>query len=121
VLEPPDILGPLAMSESQVIIRVAIKTQPGRRATVARAYRHEVKGVLEESQIPISSPSSMMIVESDGKVLSMSAPSGDGSGSGSSQRTVSGGSAGSAGASGSAGSESDAGRDADDVPQFWSH
>jgi hypothetical protein len=95
------------MSESQVIVRVAIKTQPGRRATVARAYRHEVKGVLEESQIPISSPSSMMIVESDGKVLSMSAPASDGSGSG--QRTVSSGSAGPA-----AGSEPDA----DDGPQF---
>ena len=103
VLEPPRILGPLAMSESQVIIRVAVKTLPGRRATVARAYRHEVKGVLEQLQIPISSPSSMMIVESDGKVLSMTAPTGDGSGSG--QRTGSGGSAGPA-----AGSESDADR-----------
>jgi len=109
VLEAPDILGPQAMSESQVIIRVAIKTQPGRRATVARAYRHEVKGVLEESQIPISSPSSMMIIESDGKVLSMSAPAGDGSGSG--QGTISSGSAGPA-----AGSEPDD----DDGPQFLS-
>jgi hypothetical protein len=63
----------------------------------------------------------MMIVESDGKVLSMSAPSGDGSGSGSSQRTVSGGSPGSPGSAGPAGSGSDAGPDADDMPQFWSH
>jgi small conductance mechanosensitive channel len=81
MLEPPDILGPQSMSESQVTVRVAIKTVPGRRAIVARAYRHEVKGALERSQIPISSPSSMMIVESDGKVLSM-VPAGNGSGSG---------------------------------------
>jgi len=46
MLEPPTILGPTAMSESQVTIRVAIKTVPGRRAIVARAYRHEVKGAL---------------------------------------------------------------------------
>ena len=83
MLEPPDILGPQSMSESQVTIRVAIKTVPGRRAIVARAYRHEVKGALERSQIPISSPSSMMIVESDGRVLSMTPAGGNGSGFGS--------------------------------------
>jgi small conductance mechanosensitive channel len=81
MLEPPNILGPQSMSESQVTIRVAIKTVPGRRAIVARAYRHEVKDALERCQIPISSPSSMMIVQPDGQVLSMT-PAGNGSGSG---------------------------------------
>jgi small conductance mechanosensitive channel len=82
LLEPPAILGPQSMSESQVTIRVAIKTVPGRRATVARAYRHEVKGALERSQIPISSPSSMMIVQPDGQVVSLTPGTGNGSGSG---------------------------------------
>lgn len=74
VLEPPAILGAQAMSESQVTLRVSIKTLPGRRAVVARAYRHEVKSFLEQSQIPISSPSSMLLVQADGQVLSMTGP-----------------------------------------------
>jgi small conductance mechanosensitive channel len=82
VLEPPAILGPTAMSETQVIIRVAIKTLPGRRLMVARAYRREVKGALERLQIPISSPGSMMIVQSDGQVLSLTPATGNGSGQG---------------------------------------
>jgi small conductance mechanosensitive channel len=82
LLEPPAILGPQSMSESQVTIRVAIKTVPGRRATVARAYRHEVKGALERGQIPISSPSSMMIVQPDGQVIGLTPGTGNGSGSG---------------------------------------
>lgn len=73
VLERPSILGPQTVTESQVTIRVAIKTVPGRRATVARAYRHQVKDVLERSRIPISSPASMLIVSADGTVLSTGA------------------------------------------------
>ncbi|HYR62971.1 MAG TPA: mechanosensitive ion channel family protein, partial [Actinomycetota bacterium] len=80
VLEAPSILGAQAMTESQVTIRVAIKTVPGGRATVARAYRHQVKDVLERSKIPISSPASMLIVQSDGKVIS-TFPGGNGSAS----------------------------------------
>ena len=79
VLEPPAILGTQSMTESQVTLRVSIKTLPGRRAIVARAYRHEVKGFLERSQIPISSPSSMLIVQSDGQVLSMTPATSNGS------------------------------------------
>ena len=114
MLEPPAILGPQSMSESQVTIRVAIKTVPGRRAIVARAYRHEVKDALERSQIPISSPSSMMIIESDGKVLSMTGAGGNGSGP--DRGSASSGSASSDGAGSGAGSE----EGSDDGPHFLS-
>jgi hypothetical protein len=50
---------------------------PGRRATVARAYRHEVKDALERCQIPISSPSSMMIVQPDGQVVGLTPGTGN--------------------------------------------
>jgi len=83
VLEAPRVLGPQALSESQVTVRVSIKTMPGRRATVARAFRHRVKSVLEQSGIPISSPASMLLVQPDGKALVMSRPSTNGSGEGS--------------------------------------
>ena len=106
VLEPPDILGPQAITESQVTMRVAIKTLPGRRHIVARAYRHEVKGVLDRAEIPISSPGSMMIVQPDGKVLSMVLPGGSmGNGSGHGDP---------------AGSADDSDSDADNGPQFLS-
>jgi small conductance mechanosensitive channel len=85
VLEPPAVLGPQALTETQVMVRVAIKTLPGRRATVARAYRHEVKGVMERSQIPISTPSSMLLVQSDPRALSM-APAASGERNGSTAR-----------------------------------
>lgn len=71
VLEAPTVLGPQALSESQVTVRVSIKTMPGRRATVARAYRHRVKDVLEQRSIPISSPASMLLVHPDGTAVSV--------------------------------------------------
>ncbi len=80
VLEAPRVLGAQALSESQVTVRVSIKTIPGRRATVARAYRHRVVSVLERSGIPISSPASMLLVQPDGKALVISPTSTNGSG-----------------------------------------
>jgi small-conductance mechanosensitive channel len=67
VLEAPQVLGPQALTDSQVTVRVSIKTLPGRRATVARAYRHRVKDVFERARIPMSSPASMLLVQSDGR------------------------------------------------------
>jgi small conductance mechanosensitive channel len=79
VLEPPQVLGPQALTESQVQVRVSIKTLPGKRATGARAYRHRVKEVFDRVKIPMSSP--MLIVGPDGTPTAISLPKPSGNGS----------------------------------------
>ena len=71
-------LGPQALTDSQVMVRVSIKTVPGRRATVARAYRHRVKDVFEQERIPMSSPASMLLVQTDGRGTGTSVTVADG-------------------------------------------
>lgn len=61
VLEPPRILGPEALSGSEVTIRIAIGTIPGKRALVARAYRRLVKQAFERAGVPLPVPSRVLL------------------------------------------------------------
>jgi hypothetical protein len=49
-----------------VTVRVSITTVPGKRATVARAYRQRVKEAFERAKIPMATPASMLLVQGDG-------------------------------------------------------
>jgi moderate conductance mechanosensitive channel len=53
VLGPADILGVESLADRDVVMRLAIKTAPGMRMTVARAFRGQVKKVFAEEGIAV--------------------------------------------------------------------
>ncbi|MGH2721372.1 MAG: mechanosensitive ion channel family protein [Actinomycetota bacterium] len=61
VLGPAEILGVESLADGNAVIRVAIKTAPGSRMTVARAFRAQVKKVFGEQGITIPTPHSILI------------------------------------------------------------
>ena len=61
VLGPAEILGVESLADGNAVIRVAIKTAPGNRMTVARAFRAQVKKVFGEQGITIPTPHSILI------------------------------------------------------------
>lgn len=61
VLGPAEILGVESLGNGNVTMRVAIKTAPGKRMTVARAFRAQVKKVFAEEGISVPTPHSILI------------------------------------------------------------
>jgi moderate conductance mechanosensitive channel len=61
VLGPAEILGVESLGDGNVTMRVAIKTAPGKRMTVARAFRAQVKKVFAEEGISVPTPHSILI------------------------------------------------------------
>jgi moderate conductance mechanosensitive channel len=61
VQETPDIMGVEEFTESQMKIRVAIKTIPGRQRPVARAYRRYIKEVFDEEGIEMDSSTTLVM------------------------------------------------------------
>jgi small-conductance mechanosensitive channel len=61
VLGPAEILGVESLADGDVVMRVAIKTAPASRMTVARAFRAQVKKVFAEERISVPTPHSILI------------------------------------------------------------
>lgn len=61
VLEAPKILGLEDLSGGSMSVRVAIKTVPGQRRSVARVYRRWVKQVFDEVGIDLDPPDDVVI------------------------------------------------------------
>jgi moderate conductance mechanosensitive channel len=61
VLGPAEILGVESLADGNLVMRVAIKTSPGNRMTVARAFRARVKKVFAEQRISVPTPHSILI------------------------------------------------------------
>jgi moderate conductance mechanosensitive channel len=61
VLEPPRVLGLEDLADGNMSVRVAIKTMPGRRRTVARVYRRWVKEVFDERGIDLDPPDDVVL------------------------------------------------------------
>jgi small-conductance mechanosensitive channel len=61
VLGPAEILGVESLADGDVVMRVAIKTAPGSRMTVARAFRAQVKRVFAQERISVPIPHSILI------------------------------------------------------------
>jgi small-conductance mechanosensitive channel len=59
--ETPEILGVEEFTESQMKIRVAIKTVPGRQRPVARAYRQCIKEVFDQEGIEMDSSTTLIM------------------------------------------------------------
>jgi small conductance mechanosensitive channel len=56
VLGPAELLGVESLADGNVVVRVAIKTAPGMRLTVARAYRQQLRKVFAEEGISVPFP-----------------------------------------------------------------
>ncbi|WP_337287067.1 mechanosensitive ion channel family protein [Candidatus Methylomirabilis sp.] len=56
ILEPPEVLGIESFGESQVIIKVLVKTLPQRQWEVAREFRGRVKATFEKEGIEVPYP-----------------------------------------------------------------
>ena len=56
ILEPPEVLGIESFGESQVIIKVLVKTLPQRQWEVAREFRRRIKAAFEKERIEIPYP-----------------------------------------------------------------
>lgn len=61
VLGPAETLGVESLADGNIVVRVAIKTAPGNRMTVARAFRARVKKVFAEEGITVPAPHSILI------------------------------------------------------------
>lgn len=61
VLGPAELLGVETIADGNLVMRVAIKTAPGQRMTVARAFRARVKKVFAEEGISVPTPHSILI------------------------------------------------------------
>jgi small-conductance mechanosensitive channel len=61
VLEPPSVLGLEDLADGFMTVRVAIKTMPGRRRSVARVYRRWVKEVFDERGIDLDPPDDVVL------------------------------------------------------------
>jgi moderate conductance mechanosensitive channel len=61
VLSSAEILGVETIADGNLVMRVAIKTAPGMRMTVARAFRARVKKVFAEESISVPTPHSILI------------------------------------------------------------
>jgi small conductance mechanosensitive channel len=56
ILEPPEVLGIESFGESQVIIKVLVKTLPQRQWEVAREFRKRIKAAFEKEGIEMPYP-----------------------------------------------------------------
>ena len=56
ILEPPEVLGIESFGESQVIIKVLVKTLPQRQWEVAREFRRRIKAAFEKEGIEMPYP-----------------------------------------------------------------
>jgi small conductance mechanosensitive channel len=61
MLAPPSVLGLEDISDGMMTVRVAIKTMPGRRRSVARVYRRWVKEVFDEVGINLDPPDDVVL------------------------------------------------------------
>jgi small conductance mechanosensitive channel len=56
ILEPPEVLGIESFGESQVMIKVLVKTLPQRQWEVAREFRRQIKATFEKEGIEVPYP-----------------------------------------------------------------
>jgi small conductance mechanosensitive channel len=68
ILEPPQVLGIENFEETQIIIRILIKTRPLKQWEIAREYRRRVKAAFEHRGIVTVTPQRVVHQEKSGKV-----------------------------------------------------
>lgn len=56
ILEPPQVLGIESFEQTQITIRVLIKTRPLRQWEIGREYRRRVKAAFDQNKVAISQP-----------------------------------------------------------------
>ncbi len=67
ILEPPEVLGPVSLGESAVIIRIAVKTAPGEQWKVGRALRKAVLAACERESVELPYPRQEVWVRASGQ------------------------------------------------------
>ena len=67
VLEPPEVLGPVGLGDSAVIIRIAVKISPGKQWEIGRALRKEVLAACEREGVELPYPRQEVWVRASGQ------------------------------------------------------
>jgi len=66
LLEPPQVLGPIALGDWAVTLRVMVKTRPGQQWEVARALRKAILTTFEAQGIVMPYPRQEVLVQEEG-------------------------------------------------------
>ena len=67
VLEPPEVLGPVGLGDSAVIIRIAVKISPGKQWEIGRALRKAVLAACEQEGVELPYPRQEVWVRTPGQ------------------------------------------------------
>ena len=67
ILEPPEVLGPVSLGDSAVIIRIGMKTAPGKQWEMGRALRKAVLAACEREGVELPYPRREVWVRASGQ------------------------------------------------------
>ena len=67
VLEPPEVLGPVGLGDSAVIMRIAVKISPGKQWEIGRALRKAVLAACEREGVELPYPRQEVWVRAPGQ------------------------------------------------------
>ena len=67
VLEPPEVLGPVGLGDSAVIMRIAVKISPGKQWEIGRALRKAVLAACEREGVELPYPRQEVWVRTPGQ------------------------------------------------------